>query len=127
MPYQILWEPPHGVVRRYQGAITGRQQLESLQLVMGDERFDTLRYSLTDYLDVDHYELADGDFDTLAALHYGSYQSNPRIGYIAVARHADVRVALERFIGMGVSPYPLHVVPTMEQARRIVGRLAKRP
>ena len=57
MPYDVTWEPPRGVYRRYHGRVTIAERRASFDRICADPRFDALRYTLTDALDVQDYEV----------------------------------------------------------------------
>ncbi len=119
MPYSLDWEP-RGVLRRYLGYSTIAERRESFDAICADPRFDTLRYSITDYLDVTGYELSADATAEIAALHTGPLITNPRIVIAAVAVRPDVVAAIREFIQHGFTPAPYRVFATLEQARRWV-------
>lgn len=120
MPYRITWEPS-GVYRQYLGAVTIAERGESFHAICGDERFDRLRYTITDYLAVTSYELSSVATAEIAALHIGPLVTNPRIAIVAVAQRADILAAIEDFKGHGFSAAPYEVFATLEAARHWIG------
>ena len=66
MPYAIEWEPA-GVYRRYYGDVTIAERRRSFDDICADPRFDDLRWSITDYLDVGAYEVTDEATAEIAA------------------------------------------------------------
>ena len=116
MPYQLTWEP-RGVYRRYFGHVSADERHASLEEICGDARFDNLRYSITDYLDVGDYEQSGEDTALVAAKHIGPSLSNPRILIAAVALRADIVEAIEQFIALGMTDLPYRVFPSGDAAR----------
>jgi hypothetical protein len=119
MPYRLSWEP-RGVCREYFGNVTIAERVESLQAICGDRRFDELRYSITDYLAVQDYEVTPEATAEIAALHIGPLLTNPRIVIAAVAVRPDIVAAIEDFIRHGYTSVPYRVFPTLDEARRWV-------
>jgi len=78
MPYAITWEPD-GVYRRYVGRVTIDEPRRSFDEIGADPRFDDLRYTITDYLCVDDYEITSEGAWEIAALQIGSLLTNPGI------------------------------------------------
>ena len=120
MPYKLTWEP-RGVYRQYRGDVTIAERLESFEVICADRRFDDLRYAITDYLEVDAYEVTTESTAEMAALHVGPLFTNPRILIAAVAIRPDILAAIRDFIGHGFTNAPYCVFPTVDAARRWVG------
>ena len=56
MAYRLVWEH-RGVYRQYLGDVTIAERRQSFDAIVSDPRFDDLRYTITDYLDVGAYEI----------------------------------------------------------------------
>ncbi len=119
MPYSLSWEP-RGVVRRYFGPSTIAERRASFEAICRDPRFDSLRYSITDYRDVTQYELSHEATAEIAALHTGPLITNPRIRIAAVAVRPDIVMAIREFIALGFMQAPYRVFASMAEARRWV-------
>lgn len=119
MPYRLTWEPA-GVYRQYYGAVTIDERRASFEAICGDARFDDLRYSITDYLEVTAYEWTAQATEEIAALHIGPLLTNPKILIAAVATRPDVVKAIREFIGHGFTTAPYRVFASLEQDRRWV-------
>lgn len=123
MPYQLTWEPG-GVYRRYFGDVSIRERRASLDAICGDARFDDLRYSITDYLAVDAYQVTSESTLEVAAMHIAPLVTNPRIVIAAVATRPDIVAAIQDFIGHGLTAVPYRVFDTLDEARRWVAKPA---
>ena len=66
MAFDLVWEPS-GVWRRYSGRLTAADLLASLNQVQIDPRYDTLRYSLNDFLAVENVDDVSGIMDVVIA------------------------------------------------------------
>lgn len=116
MPYELTWEP-QGVCRRYFGQVLIDERSRSFDLICSDARFDALRYTVTDYLEVEHYEVTDDATEEIAARHIGALLTNPHIVIAAVAVDPRVVASIRHFIGLGFITQPYGLFPTMADAR----------
>jgi hypothetical protein len=116
MPFRLTWEP-RGVYRQYFGDVTIAERLESFEAICGHRRFDELRYTITDYLDVGRYEVTAEATEVIAALHIAPLRTNPRVLMAAVAVKPEVVMAIKDFIGLQYTERPYRVFPTLEAAR----------
>lgn len=119
VPYRLTWEPS-GVYRQYFGPVTIVERTASFDAICGDARFDSLRYSITDYLDVTSYEVTDAATAEIAALHVGPLTTNPRIVIAAVATRPDVLAAIQDFKDHGFIVAPYQVFANLVDARHWV-------
>jgi hypothetical protein len=121
MSYQIIWEP-QGVHRRFHCDLTGAEVLRSLTTMTSDPRFDDMRYSIADYLDVDRYEADQESLTMLSAFHYGAHASNARIVTAAVMNKDEVREVFRRFQASYSTPFPLQIFDNLADAREWIAR-----
>lgn len=116
MPYEITWEP-EGVHRRYHGVMTIDERRRSFNDICGDPRFDSMRFSITDYLAVTRYEVDPAATEEIAALHSAAMLSNPSILIAAVAVRPDVVTAIRHFISLRFVNQPYEVFADEASAR----------
>ena len=116
MPFDLSWED-RGVYRRYFGDVTISERRRSLDLICTDDRFDGLRYTITNYLDVAEYEVSDEATAEIAAFHIGPLMTNPHIVIAAVATQPKIIAAIERFIELGLIKQAYRVFTTDAAAR----------
>lgn len=114
--YTITWES-RGVVRRFQGELTGRVALESLDRTLGDARYDDVRYAIADLRNVTHFDISDDEVDGVAARYYGASLSNRRVVVAVLARQPAVARVVERVEAVGMPPLPLRVFDDEAAAR----------
>jgi hypothetical protein len=119
MPYSLTWEQ-RGVYRRYFGDVTIRERLESFEVICASPRFDDIRYSITDYLDVEHYEASDSATREIAALHIGPLLTNPRVVIAAVAVKPEIVASIEAFIALNFTSQPYRIFTMLKDARNWV-------
>jgi hypothetical protein len=120
MSYRLTWEP-RGLYREYFGDVTVAERFESFNAISGDRRFDDLRYTLSNYLQVRGYEVTPEATEDIAALHIGPLLTNPRIVIAAVAVRPDIVAAIEEFIRHGFTKAPYRIFQTDAEARQWIG------
>ena len=121
VPVQLVWEPA-GVCRRYFGNVTIAECRKSLAQLCSNERFDSLRYAINDYRDVQNCETTPQATEESAALHIAPLQTNPRILLASVTTDARIVAAIEHFISLGFVSQPYRIFPTMIEARAWIER-----
>lgn len=117
MPYQLTWEQS-GVYRQYTGDVSIAERRASFDEICGDRRFDDLRYTITDYLAVDRYEITRDATAEIAALHIGPLATNPRIAIAAVTTRPDIVAAIQDLKGYGFTRAPYRIFESVEEARQ---------
>jgi hypothetical protein len=116
MPYDLTWEP-RGVYRRYFGRVTIAERHESFERICADPRFDDLRYTITESLGVESYEVSDEATEEAAALHVGPLCTNPNIVMAAVAVDERIVAAIRHFMALQYTRQPYRVFATVAEAR----------
>jgi hypothetical protein len=119
MPFELIWEP-RGVYRRYFGNVSIRERRQSFDLICGDPRFDDLRYTITDYLHVDDYEISREATEEIAALHIAPLHTNPDIVIAAVVVDERIIAAIRHFTSLRFTTQPYRIFPTVRGARQWV-------
>ena len=118
MPYRIRWEG-HGVYRRFFGMVTMTDFRRSHEEIAGDIRYDGIRYIVSDFLGA---EAGPGfnkrEVEEFAELERLKFYSSPDIVNAAVATDEKILAHIRHFGSLKVSPYPLGIFATVEQARR---------
>ena len=126
MPFELAWEP-RGVVRRYHGAVTIEERQRSFDLICGDPRFESLRWSITSYLDVDEYEITPEATEVIAAFHIAPLLTNPDIVVAAVVVDRRIVAAIEHFISLKLMTQPYRIFATLAEARDWVSQAQHTP
>jgi hypothetical protein len=126
MAFDLTWEP-RGVYRRYWADVTIAERRESFETIFADPRFDDLMFTITDYLDVRHYEVTDEATEEIAALHVGATHTNPRLRIAAVVTNPLIIRAIEHFIALEMVPTPYRVFATVSDARAWIAQTPVAP
>lgn len=116
MSFELTWEP-RGVHRRFFGDVTIAERQRSFDLICGDPRFDSLRYAITNYLEVGAYEVSVEATEEIAARHIAPLVTNPHMVLAAVAVAPTVIAAIEHFVSLGFVDPPYRTFATEAEAR----------
>lgn len=84
MPYGIKWTKK-GIRWKFFGIVTSAEALESNLAIYGDSRFDSIRYQIADFTEVEELRLDDKDLKKIAFLDKAAARSNPRISVAIIA------------------------------------------
>jgi len=117
VPYEIKWEPC-GVYSRYYGNVTGEDMRRHIEEVCKDERFEKHRYNILDFSDATDFSPTERELLINSGVLIGAAFSNHQVLVAAVVTRDNIRVALERFHALGVSPYVAKIFPTVADARK---------
>jgi hypothetical protein len=112
MPYTVTW-PQRGAYKKFSGKVSMDELLESLSIVQCHPDFDTLRFSITDFLDVEGFEFKERDILLYGANVIGGQMNNPRLVIGIVATHPDI-LALLKTRYEPIVRYPVGYYPTRE-------------
>lgn len=116
MAVELVWEQ-RGIYRRYFGDVTITERRRSFERIFADPRFDDLRYTITDCLEVETYEITDEATKEIAALHVGPLLVNPSIVITAVVTDERIIAAIRHFISLDFISQPYEIFPTVSAAR----------
>ena len=78
MTHKLIWEHD-GIYWEYYGKVSGKEIIEASTSIYGDERFDTLKYKLVNFLGVESIEMNDDEVALIAHQHRTAERSNPNI------------------------------------------------
>jgi hypothetical protein len=117
VPYRITWEPAGAYVKFF-GVVTTEDMASLYAELARDARSDWMRYVLADYLGATRStNMSLSDVKGIAALEKGASFGNPDVWNAVVATDASIREYVQFFTSLDISPYPLRIFPTVEEAR----------
>lgn len=117
MPFNTTWIR-NGIERKAFGKVTGGDIITFRNALYGDERFDKLRYILTDFTEVDSIDMTEEDIRKLAYLDKAAALTNPKCKIVIVIRDDTKKILAEKYANlMNNSPWQSMVFETVEQAR----------
>jgi hypothetical protein len=116
MAYTIEWKKS-GVQTSFYGNVTGAEILGHNRELHGDERFDSVRFIVGDFLDAQHVSITLEEVREIAALDNVAAQSNPRIkvAIVSISETIDTGGAVYKEDNVD-SPWETESFRTMEQA-----------
>jgi len=117
VPYELQWEP-EGVVKRFWGELSDGEIAASLAKIGADERFDALRYTISDLLEVRNVGALHVELEELGALDFAHALSNPRLQVAIVAGDEATMALLREAINRAGGPLRYGVFSSIEEARR---------
>jgi hypothetical protein len=115
MAYELVWEP-RGVWRRFSGTLVPEDLMASVDTVQRDPRFDSLRYSINDFLDVDNVADIAPILDQVLAKAIGGAHSNTRL-VMAILARGEAVLSHARLFLMPDFPYPVRLFDNLAEAR----------
>lgn len=121
MGYEIVWEPPNGLIKRHFGHVTGREVLEAIRKAEADFRFDGLQYVINDFSGCTMLSVSPTEIEEIAAIDSAAAVSNSRIRIAIVATHPDVLAASNAYANDPLTPYESRVFRSMTEARSWLG------
>ncbi len=120
MSFELCWERK-GAVIRFSGVVSGRDALDATTAYEADIRFDSLRFVIADYTAISACKAVPRDIEMVAAMDFGSRQTNARIRKAVVTTSAEVKAMAQHYQSNLESPMPVAVFATMQDARAWLG------
>lgn len=117
MGYEIIWEPPVGVIKRHFGKVTGKELLEVVLRTEGDKRFDGLHYVVNDFLDCTGITITDSELEEIAAIDKAAFALNSKIRIAIVATHTEAVAAASAYINSPMNSFETRLFEAMPEAR----------
>ena len=120
MAHKLIWER-NGVYWEYYGKVSGKEIVEASTSIYGDERFDTLKYKLVNFLDVESIEMNDDEVALIAHQHRTAERSNPNIKSAIVIKSG--REIADKFAAFFTDSFwEVQVFQDMNEANSWLGR-----
>lgn len=121
MNFEIVWEPPRGVVKRHFGHVTGNDVLAANTKTEADPRFDSLRYVINDFLGCTGVSVSSAELEEIAAIDRAAALINPNISLAMVAVLPEIVAAANAYANDTLTIYPTRVFCSMADARAWLG------
>lgn len=121
MPFEILWQPPEGLIKRHFNHVTGKEVLDANVLAEADVRFDNLHYVINDFLDCTGLTVSPDDIEEIAAIDNAASGSNPKIRIAIVATHPDVLAVANSYINHQLRTFAIRTFRSMDDAYAWLG------
>ena len=122
MPFETQWFSP-GFWSRFKGTLTDVELRRCVEGVCVHRFFDEHRYHVVDLSDVDFVDVSDEAILEASAQLLGSSATNASVLVVAVSASALVDALLDRFVTLGVVPFPIKRVRAHEDALAWIDRM----
>jgi hypothetical protein len=97
MPYETIWEQK-GVYQRFSGQVTSEDREQANNAVMGNPRFDGLKYWIVDSLAIEEYLLDKRDAVLAAGFDLGAEYINNTVLMVFIATNTDHRDNIQLYM-----------------------------
>lgn len=121
MAHTLDWEQ-NGVYWKYSGNVSGQEIIDASTEIYGDPRFDSLKYKLVDFSDVESIEISEEEIKLITFQHAASSKSNARIKNAIVMAKYDERGKLFAHYLVKSSSWEVSVFNNLTEANNWVGR-----
>ncbi|MCG6939596.1 MAG: hypothetical protein LJE83_15690 [Gammaproteobacteria bacterium] len=121
MAHNMYWEH-EGVYWQYYGYVSGKEVIEASTSIYDDQRFDTLKYKLADFLGAASVEIDEEEVALVAYQHRSVERSNPYIKTAIVMKPADIELG-NKFASFFIESFwDVRVFQEMDEANKWLGR-----
>lgn len=116
MPYKIIPED-HGLLIQWWGDVATSEIVQMQEQGHARQDFDRLHYAIHDFSACDHFAIVESDIEYSAALDGAASKTNNKIKIAVVGGNQEVMKVVNAYINYGLSPYPVRVFFSLEDAR----------
>lgn len=127
MPFETFWEP-NGVYQRFSGRLTNRDKVRANHAVVGDRRFDAIKYRIIDSLAIEEYLPERSDATEAAAHDSGAAFTNANVLMVFVATNTDHRNNILHYMNCLndlETPWKARLFDDLESARQWISETLK--
>lgn len=121
MPYSLIWEP-HGVYKKFTGAVNGAELVRSVNEVANDMRFAAARYEVSDYLAADSTDFSQDALNEVRAVRIGSFSRNPNVRVAIVTLDAGIQQRIFSTIAARLTLHQTKIFTHVADANAWLGR-----
>lgn len=118
MPYEIIREP-QGAYKRFWGVVTPAEFLASVHEFHSDPHFESIRYTINDFLATEHFRMPESAIEDVAAINLGASFVNQKIKIAAVTTDSVIIEMARKFAEISQS-YPTQLFASLDEARNWV-------
>jgi hypothetical protein len=116
MPYKIIPEQ-NGLLTKWWGTVTSSEMIRMQEQVHALPDFAHLNYSIHDFSECNHFTYSENDVEYSAAIDGEAAKTNNQILIAVVGGNPEVWEVVNSYVGFGLSPYPVRVFFSMDDAR----------
>ena len=120
MPHSISWEE-NGSRTVFRGHVTGEEIARSSVEIRGNPRFDSMRYQIVDFSNIEGIEITLDEVREIAALDAAAAATNPRMKVAIISDSETVDTGAAAYKADNAeSPWETEIFRTLDEARRWV-------
>ena len=117
MAVSNIWEET-GLYRKFTQLVTGEEIWGANLALHGDPRFDSIRYVLNDFTNIDGYKIEKIDIDAIVVMDNAAAISKPVLKIAIVVNSGPFKeLTLQYQEKMKGSPYLCEIFPNVDEAR----------
>ena len=121
MGYDIIWQPPNGLIKRHFGHVTSSEVLAANIQAEADHRFDSLKYVINDFSDCTGLTVLPSVNAEIAAIDNAASASNPNIRIAIVATHPELVSTGNSYANNPLTNFTTRVFSSMKEAQSWLG------
>ena len=121
MGYKLNWEPK-GFFVKYYGTVTSADIMSAMSEIHSSRKFDELQYGVSEYSQVERYDVTPSQIVIHAAHWNGASRSNPRIVLASVTENQNIIDVLK---SIRASILRRKLCSTLDEAREWIKQEAK--
>ena len=121
MPYKLDWEH-NGIYWKYYGNVSGKEIIEASTAIYGDQRFDSLKYKLVDFLDVENIKMDKDEVALIAFQHRSAERSNPYVKNAIVIKPSGCEMANNFAAFFSDSSWDVQLFQNLDEANNWLDR-----
>jgi hypothetical protein len=115
MTYTIEWRR-YGAIKQFTGTVSFEDVIKSERDIAAYKNYTQLWYVVSDFTNVQHPGLTEGERHQVRALRLGGFWSNPRIKVAFATDNLNVKNAIEKSVIEGQTLHATKVFNTMVDA-----------
>jgi hypothetical protein len=119
MPYKTTREE-QGLLTEWWGSSTNAEMVQMQQEVHCHHNFDAVYYSIHDFSKCESFEPKDADVEFSAAIDGAASMTGKLLKIAIVAANAGVSDMVSQYMDIGLSPYPVKLFDSLQDARKWV-------
>jgi len=116
MPHLTILEE-RGFFTKWSGTIRVAELIQMQEQAHADLRFDSIHYAIHDFSECDALVYEQSGIEYMAAIDAAASKSNAQIKIAIVAANASVAEGISSYQRTGLSPFPLRLFSSLDEAR----------
>ena len=116
MPHRTILEE-RGFFTKWSGTVTAAELIQMQEQAHAHPRFDSIQYAIHDFSECDALVHEQSGIEYMAAIDAAASKTNAHIKIAIVAPNAAVAEGISTYQTTGLSPFPLRLFSSLDEAR----------